>query len=70
MDVPYFLSRYHPDPLRFYLTAVALETRDTPTAVLLGGFHRAEQPCPACKRRERAGGHLGQPGQPHAELCL
>jgi methionyl-tRNA synthetase len=42
VDVPYFLSRYDPDPLRFYLTAVAPETRDTPLAVLLGGFRRAE----------------------------
>jgi methionyl-tRNA synthetase len=29
VDVPYFLSRYGPDPLRFYLTATAPETRDT-----------------------------------------
>ncbi len=29
MDVPYFLSKYDPDPLRFYLTATASETRDT-----------------------------------------
>jgi methionyl-tRNA synthetase len=29
VDVPYFLSRYDPDALRFYLTAVAPETRDT-----------------------------------------
>jgi hypothetical protein len=29
VEVPYFLSRYKPDPLRFYLTAVAPETRDT-----------------------------------------
>jgi len=41
VDVPYFLSRYDPDPLRYYLTATAPETRDTPTAVLLGGFRRA-----------------------------
>jgi methionyl-tRNA synthetase len=27
--VPYFLSRYDPDPLRHYLTATAPETRDT-----------------------------------------
>jgi methionyl-tRNA synthetase len=27
--VPYFLSKYDPDPLRFYLTATAPETRDT-----------------------------------------
>jgi hypothetical protein len=27
--VPYFLSRYDPDPLRYYLTDVAPETRDT-----------------------------------------
>jgi methionyl-tRNA synthetase len=26
---PYFLSKYDPDPLRFYLTATAPETRDT-----------------------------------------
>jgi hypothetical protein len=41
VDVPYFLSRYDPDPLRYYLTATAPETRDTPTAVLVGGFRRA-----------------------------
>ena len=29
MEVPYFLSKYDPDALRFYLTAVAPETRDT-----------------------------------------
>ena len=29
MDVPYFLSKYDPDALRFYLTAVAPEARDT-----------------------------------------
>jgi methionyl-tRNA synthetase len=29
VDVPYFLSKYDPDPLRFYLTAMAPETRDT-----------------------------------------
>jgi methionyl-tRNA synthetase len=29
VDVPYFLSKYDPDALRFYLTAVAPETRDT-----------------------------------------
>ena len=29
VEVPYFLSKYDPDPLRFYLTATALETRDT-----------------------------------------
>ena len=38
VDVPYFLSRYDPDPLRYYLTAMAPETRDTPTAVFVGGF--------------------------------
>jgi methionyl-tRNA synthetase len=27
--VPYYLSKYDPDPLRFYLTATAPETRDT-----------------------------------------
>jgi hypothetical protein len=29
VDVPYYLSKYDPDPLRFYLTATASETRDT-----------------------------------------
>jgi methionyl-tRNA synthetase len=29
VDVPYFLSKYDPDPLRFYLTATVPETRDT-----------------------------------------
>ncbi len=29
VEVPYFLSRYDPDPLRYYLTATAPETRDT-----------------------------------------
>jgi methionyl-tRNA synthetase len=29
VDVPYFLSKYDPDALRFYLTATAPETRDT-----------------------------------------
>ena len=27
--MPYFLSKYDADPLRFYLTATAPETRDT-----------------------------------------
>jgi methionyl-tRNA synthetase len=27
VDVPYFLSKYDPDALRFYLTALAPETR-------------------------------------------
>jgi len=29
VDVPYFLSRYDPDPLRYYLTASAPETKDS-----------------------------------------
>jgi methionyl-tRNA synthetase len=29
VEVPYFLTKYDPDPLRFYLTATAPETRDT-----------------------------------------
>jgi hypothetical protein len=29
VDMPYYLSKYDPDPLRFYLTATAPETRDT-----------------------------------------
>jgi methionyl-tRNA synthetase len=52
VEVPYFLEKYDPDPLRFYLTATAPETRDTEACpehsrrVLLGGFRRAQQPCP------------------------
>jgi methionyl-tRNA synthetase len=38
VDVPYFLSKYDPDALRYYLTATAPETRDTPMAVLVGGL--------------------------------
>jgi methionyl-tRNA synthetase len=29
VDVPYFLNKYDPDALRFYLTSAAPETRDT-----------------------------------------
>ena len=29
VEVPYFLNKYDPDALRFYLTATAPETRDT-----------------------------------------
>jgi hypothetical protein len=29
VDVPYYLSKYDPDPLRYYLTTTAPETRDT-----------------------------------------
>jgi methionyl-tRNA synthetase len=29
VEVPYFLGKYDPDALRFYLTATAPETRDT-----------------------------------------
>jgi methionyl-tRNA synthetase len=29
VEVPYFLEKYDPDALRFYLTATAPETRDT-----------------------------------------
>jgi methionyl-tRNA synthetase len=43
VDVPYFLSRYDPDPLRFSLTAVAPETRGT-------------EACPACPERSRGEG--------------
>ena len=35
VEMPYFLSKYNPDPLRFYPTATAPETRDT-------------EACPAC----------------------
>jgi methionyl-tRNA synthetase len=53
VEVPYFLSKYDPDALRFYLTATAPEARDTPTAVLLGGCRRAQQ---------RVGRDLRHPG--------
>ena len=33
VDVPYYLSKYDPDPLGFYLTATAPETRDTEPAL-------------------------------------
>ena len=33
VDVPYYLSKYDPDPLRFYPTATAPETRDTEPAL-------------------------------------
>ena len=33
VEVPYFLSKYDPDPLRFYLVATAPETRDTEPAL-------------------------------------
>ena len=33
VEVPYFLSKYDPDALRFYLTATAPETRDTEPAL-------------------------------------
>jgi methionyl-tRNA synthetase len=29
VEVPYFLTKYDPDALRFYLTATLPETRDT-----------------------------------------
>jgi methionyl-tRNA synthetase len=33
VEVPYFLSKYDLDALRFYLTATAPETRDTEQAL-------------------------------------
>jgi hypothetical protein len=33
VDVPYLLSKCSPDPLRFYLTATAPETRNTQPAL-------------------------------------
>jgi len=41
--VPYYLSKYDPDPLRFYLTATASKTRDT-------------EACPACPEQSRGEG--------------
>jgi len=44
--VPCFVSKYDPDPLRFYLTATAHETRDT-------------EACPACPEQSRGEGLEG-----------
>ena len=51
-----FLSRYDPDPLRYFLTAAGPETQDT--RLHLGGVRAPEQ--------RRARRELGQPRQPHA----
>jgi lysyl-tRNA synthetase class I len=39
VDVPYFLSKYDPDALRYYLTATAPETRDTEPALRVPKGH-------------------------------
>jgi hypothetical protein len=44
--VPYYLSKYDPDPLRFYLTATASKTRDT-------------EACLACPEQSRGEGLEG-----------
>jgi hypothetical protein len=46
VDVPYCVSKYDPDPLHFYLTATAPETRDT-------------EACPACPEQSRGEGLEG-----------
>jgi len=52
VEVPYFLSKYDPDALRLYLTAVAPETRDTDACPeALEGFSwedfvERNNPCP------------------------
>jgi hypothetical protein len=35
VEVPCFVTKYDSDPLRFYLTATAPETRDTEAAVAM-----------------------------------
>jgi hypothetical protein len=56
--MPYFLSRYNPDTLRFYLTAVAPETRDTearpegPEGFAWEDFVERNNPCPEPWRRD------------------
>ena len=56
VDVPYFLSRYDPDPLRYYLTATAPETRIRSKPCVLAGSRGRTlsspkgQPCPQRKR--------------------
>jgi hypothetical protein len=50
VEVPYFLSKYDPDALRCYLTAVAPETRDTEFA--WEDFVERNNPCPESQRRD------------------
>jgi valyl-tRNA synthetase len=42
VEVPYFLGKYDPDALRFYLTATAPETRDTELALRAPKGHRGK----------------------------
>jgi methionyl-tRNA synthetase len=76
VDVPYFLSKYDPDALCSYLTAVAPETRDTEACPEeLEGFswedfvERNNNELVATARLSSCRS-LGQPGQPHAEFRL
>jgi len=56
--VPYFLSKYDPDPLRYYLTATAPETRDTEACPERSegpaweDFVERNNPCPEPWRRD------------------
>jgi methionyl-tRNA synthetase len=50
VDVPYFLSKYEPDALRYYLTATAPETRDTDFA--WEDFVERNNSCPESQRRD------------------
>jgi methionyl-tRNA synthetase len=76
VDVPYFLSKYDPDPLRFYLTATAPETRDTEFSWedfvernnhVLSVVEGNELVATARLSSRRS---LGQPGQPDAVVCV
>jgi len=76
VEVPYFLSKYDPDALRFYLTATAPETHDTEFSWedflernnhVLSTDEGNELVATARLSSRRS---LGQSGQPHAELCL
>jgi len=80
--VPYFLSKYDPDALRFYLTATAPETRDTEFS--WEDFVERNNPVLSenegnelvATTRLSSRRSLGQPGptpkrtRVHAELCL
>ena len=42
VEVPYFLTKYDPDALRFYLTATLPETRDTEGRFAMGTNRRVD----------------------------
>jgi methionyl-tRNA synthetase len=73
VDIPCFLSRYDPDALRFYLTAMAPETRDTEFS--WEDFVERNNNELVATARLSSRRSLGKSGPPertrvHAELCL